>query len=120
MDETQLEKLTRACVIIGQNVASAVEGIKAAMAALQANELAFSCGCESADDMRDRLNALLRDFSEAEATGYLSTYADEAEPIPPPKKTPRPPKRTGPINKANYTANRPPRMARSSCNNFKR
>ena len=32
------------------------------------------------------------------------------------KKSPRPPKRLGPVNKANYAANRPRRVARSNCN----
>ena len=118
MDETQMEDLKRACVIIGRNISSAVDSIKAAMAALQAKELAFSFGFDSADDMRESLNALIRDFTAAEEA--ISSFADEAEPIPPQKKPPRPPKCLGPVNKANYTANRPPRMARSSCNNMKR
>lgn len=118
MDETQMEELKRALVVIGENIAAAVDGIKAMMDTLQAAD--FFGGCESADDMQDRFAALLRDFSEAEATGYLPALVDEADPIPPTKKPPRPPKRTGPVNKANYTANRPPRVARSSCRSIKR
>ncbi len=118
MDETQMEELKRALVVIGENIAAAVDGIKAAIDALQVAD--FFGGCESVEDAQDRFAALLRDFSEAEATGYLSALADEADPIPPTKKPPRPPKRTGLVNKANYTANRPPRVARSSCRTIKR
>ena len=36
MDETQMEELKRALVVIGENIAAAVDGIKAAIDALQA------------------------------------------------------------------------------------
>lgn len=119
MDETQMEELKRALAVIAENVAAAVDGIKAAIDALQVADI-FG-GCESLEDAQDSFAALLRGFSEAEVTDYLSTLVEEVASIPPPtKKPPRPPKRTGPVNKANYTANRPPRVARSSCRTIKR
>jgi hypothetical protein len=36
MDETQMEELKRALVVIGENIAAAVDGIKDAIAAMQA------------------------------------------------------------------------------------
>ncbi len=55
-----------------------------------------------------------------DASAYFAEIAEEMADIPPPRKLPRPPKRTGPVNKANYTANRPPRVARSTCRKIRR
>lgn len=49
-----------------------------------------------------------------EAYENLADYADDIADIDK-EEIPRPPKRIGPVNKANYTYNRPQRRARSSC-----
>lgn len=64
----------------------------------------------------------LADLNEQWAKSEFSMAELGCDPVDTPmtQKAPRPPKCLGPVNKANYTANRPPRVARSSCRTSKR
>lgn len=54
-----------------------------------------------------------------EAYDLLADYGADPADIDK-EEIPRPPKRIEPVNKANYTYNRPQRRARSSCHTIKR
>lgn len=115
MDDLQMEKVRTACVIMGCALADAMEAVMrvaAAFAAVDDKSMSIQTGGE---DERDPVEELLRSIEEMRTMYGMADMADEPADIPRPKKIPRPPKRTGPVNKANYTANRPPRVARSCC-----
>ena len=118
MTEQQAEKLCSACVVIGDAVTAATQITKDMTAALNAlMEKNMGLGTEAAREEErptDDLEEFLRAFEEW-ATSTLAYYGTDPAEIIVVKKTPRPPKRTGPVNKANYSANRPARRARSSC-----
>ena len=117
MIEQPLEETARACVIISGyfwSVAEAIEYLADAAAAFGAKAI----GTETAvlwEDKSDPIEALRRAIEEKEKISELAYMAEEPADIEPPRKTPRPPKRLGPVNKVNYAENRPPRRARSSC-----
>lgn len=117
------ERLKSACVVIGEAIQIAVEALGAVAAAFGTGDIVEAAGavcriwCDKNDD---GCAELARRFDEIRAMQELADYAEESEPIPPPKKIPRPAKYIGPVNKANYTANRPHRVARSSCRTIKR
>lgn len=119
MTEQQTEELRSACVVLCNAVAFAAQVAKDLTAALSAmTEKAMGIGVvivweeEKPTDLRE---ALLRAIEEINTTCPIADFAeDPAEKIVV-KKLPRPQKRIGPINKANYSANRPARRARSSC-----
>ena len=67
-------------------------------------------------ELAERFKTLNDAYFQSEFS--LAEFAEDLVAIPTPQK--RPPKRIGPVNKANYTANRPPRVARSSCRTIKR
>lgn len=119
MIESKLEKLAHACAIISgyaaEGILEAMEQLTAAFAAYEAKVTGISTDI-SWDDTRDPLEELRR-LAEGmkEMDSLLSAMAEEPADIETPRKVPRPPKRLGPVNKANYTTNRPPRRARSSC-----
>ena len=124
MDDMQMEKLKSVCLIIVGSVQSAVEALRAAAAAFEAACVAKAMDVDLGqvwkDGEQDALEALRRAMNEVGGsidTELLQEMAELAEDMPPiiHKKIPRPPKYLGPINKANYAANRPPRRARSSC-----
>lgn len=119
MNDEQMEELARACVIIGENLSRAFEAFAAAISLFADNitdivdDVADHYGC---NDMQELLQLL-----EKTKEQYIDDFADDLSVITPIKtKLPRPPKRIGPVNKANYIANRPPRVARSSCRTIKR
>lgn len=114
-----MEKLEHICVIAGCDIydlAAAMDQLAAFATAFEAAamEIAAASIWEN-DKERDMLEALRQAGMELEPIDSLAAMAEEPADIPPPKKMPRPPKRAGPVNKANYAANRPQRRARSSC-----
>lgn len=128
MDDLQMEKLKSACVIAGESIARAAEAFIAAAEAFEAAEIAKALRVGLSriyeDEKHREFAELMRRIGElggdidAEVLQELAEIAEEIP--PPPKKTPRPPRRIGPVNKANYTANRPPRVARSHLRCMKR
>lgn len=64
--------------------------------------------------MYDELEELLQAIERMNETECLADYAEDIADIDK-EEIPRPPKRIGPVNKVNYTYNRPQRRARSSC-----
>ena len=126
MDDLQIEELKRACVIISegfQRVADALGILAAALGTAAANAMDIDPQAETWDDDKcDTIADLRRRLEEMyalHAKGEFTEMAEVSADIPPPKKIPRPPKRLGPVNKENYAANRPLRMARSNCRNIK-
>lgn len=66
----------------------------------------------SMDDMPGAF-AALQEAGRRLAAAIAEAVAEVVE--PPRPEIPRPPKCLGPVNKANHTASRPPKRARSSC-----
>lgn len=126
MTDSQMERLKDACVIICEGLKREIEAFAAAAAAFEtaacADALGVDLGRVWEDKGSEEYEELLRRIKEiggATTLDDLSLLSDASEDILPPKKIPRPPRRTGPINKANYTANRPARKARSCCRKIK-
>lgn len=120
MTDSQWEILKKACVIMCEGLKRAMEAFVAAAAAFETSACADALGVDLGrvweDKWSEGYEELRRRIEEIVGTAAL---ADDKEDILPPKKIPRPPRRTGPINKANYTANRPARKARSCCRKIK-
>lgn len=114
MDEIQKAELERAVVIVSESLAKAAAALTEAMFIVAAGL------SEMMDDICDHYEVdsadeLLQAIERIKAMADMGNLADDLDDIIiPAKKLPRPPKRIGPANKANYTANRPKRMARSS------
>lgn len=123
-DEQTLKKIGSAFLIISDeftNLSDAFQALNDAMVAMAAGvEPEAEKWVEYKYDPIEELRRLLGDMDKEKAMAELAELAEEPADIPPPRKLPRPPKKTGPVNKANYTANRPPRVARSSCRIIKR
>lgn len=119
MYDRQMENLARVCLIIGDEFTKIADAIKGISAIAAAKSIGFGTGSQYEEKI-STLADLQQEFCEAVAMYELIELAQEPEDIPPPKKIPRPAKYLGPVNKANYTANRPPRRARSSCYIMKR
>lgn len=119
MDDLQLERLKSVCVIIAEGFQRAAEAFRAAAAAFEAEAVAEALSVDFGYKA-DEYEELLRRIGELGTVVTLDNLEEAPEDIPQHRKMPRPPKRTGPVNKANYTANRPPRVARSSCRTIKR
>lgn len=122
--ESALEIAGRVCLIISDEFTKVADAAKAFNDALAAKAAGIELEAETWDDDKcDPMADFLSRFEELRAQYLMDEMAEIAEDpaiIPQPRKTPRPPKRTGPVNKANYTANRPHRVARSSCRTIKR
>lgn len=88
-----------------------IEAISCAAAQEKEMELyrELQAGAETRDPFAELLQAM-----EQSLQAELAELAEDMPPLPPPK-IPRPPKYLGPVNKANHTASKPPRRARSSC-----
>lgn len=129
MTDSQMERLKDACIIIGESLQGAAEALRSIAAAFEAERVAKAMDVDLGriwkDVEQDAMDALMRKMNEIGGgidTELLQEIAEFAEDMPPiiRKKIPRPPKRLGPINKANYSANRPARRARSNCRTMKR
>ena len=129
MDDRLTELLARPCVIICESLQGAAEALRSVAVAVETALTARAFGvdlvCIWKDGEWDAMDALRRAMNETGGgidTETLQEFAEMAEDMPPiiTKKMPRPPKSLGPVNKANYAANRPPRVARSSCRTIKR
>lgn len=128
-----LEELNRALVIIGdsfQQVAKAAASAARAIAAATMEAISYTSAQEkemelyrelqAGADIQDPFAELQQAAEKVAAQDFLDALAELAElalDMPPylHQKPPRPPKYLGPVNKANHTASRPPRRARSSC-----
>lgn len=119
MDDLQIEELKRACVVIGEAIDRVAETIRVVIDGMVAAAMEVAEAHKQEDDYRNPLEDLKRVIDNMDATDWLAQIANAPEDLPPPKKILRPPKRLGPVNKANYAANRPPRRARSNCRNIK-
>lgn len=115
MSDLQIEELKRACVAICEAIDRATEMIRVVIDGMVAAAMEVAEAHKQEDDYRNLLEDLNRVIDNMDATDWLAQIANDPVDIPPPKKIPRPPKRLGPVNKANYAANRPPRRARSNC-----
>lgn len=124
-----MERLKDACIIIDESLQGVAEALRSIAAAFETAQIAkamdVDLGSIWKDGEQDAMNALMRKMNEIGGgidTEMLQELAEMVEDMPPivHKKMPRPPKYIGPVNKANYTANRPPRRARSNCRVVKR
>lgn len=118
MDELSnaLQQVARAAKSVGIAITAAAAGVGAGRAAHEkVMELYRALQAEAVN--RDPIAELLQAMEFMEAQAQMMELAEQAADMPriSTKKTPRPPKCLGPINKANHTASRPPRRARSSC-----
>lgn len=115
MNRDKLEELTRCAIIIGEHMAAVAKAAAKAIAnhgdypSDTADEMADYFGVNSMDELLQAIECIKEQCSMAD-------YADDVAEIDQPEK-PRPPKKIGPVNKANYVHNRPQRIARSCCHN---
>lgn len=114
MNDEKLAELNQAFATFGECVAKAAEALA------QAIVIVAYILPEMIDDLCDHyevdnVQELQQAFERIQAPADMADLADDLDEIIPTKKLPRPPKRIGPVNKANYAANKPPRVARSSC-----
>ena len=65
------------------------------------------------DDIVDALFSMTENLPDLETLQNMLDYTYQE--VIPKRELPRPPRYLGPVNKANYTANRPMRRARSNC-----
>lgn len=116
------DRLRIAVLIIAKATKDIGAYIKAAVDSIAANCVIVASEQEA--DKNRYYEDLIRALNEfgGNISERMQELAEMAEDLPPitKKKIPRPPKSIGPVNKANYTANRPPRNARSSCRIIKR
>lgn len=115
MDNEQYEEFLQNCIIVGECLARAAEAAARAMIIAQgyiADIVADMCDIYYVVDPREELQQAIE---RIKAMADMDDLADDLDDIIPTKKLPRPPKRLGPVNKANYSHNRPQRRARSSC-----
>lgn len=119
MNDEQWEELQRACVIVGESMAKAAAAAVEAMVIVAANisDIVADVCDHYEDDPREEL---LKAIERIKELADQDNLADDLDDFIPAKKLPRPPKRLGPVNKANYSHNRPQRRARSSCRTIRR
>lgn len=118
MNEEQMEALGRACMIIGESLSRAFDEIAAAIALFADNIT------DIVDDVMvyyevDSVDEFQRAIERIKESANLADYAEEIADIDR-EEIPRPPKKIGPVNKVNYTYNRPQRRARSNCHSVRR
>lgn len=120
MDEPKIETIARNLVIVAESMAIATRRLRENLEAFEETKLREAIAQIEEYEILDPFARLLEAMSEIRKQVLLEEFAVELEDIEAPKKTPRPPKRIGPVNKANYTANRPRRVARSCLCNMRR
>lgn len=111
-----LQRIARAAKSVGIAITAAAAGVGAYRAAIE-KETEFYRTLQAEATNRDPIAELLQAVDFMEAQAQITELAELIDDIPllPPPKILRPPKYLGPVNKANHTASRPPRRARSSC-----
>ena len=121
MDDQQLERLTNACIVLGEGITKTVESMRALLEAMLLEKYNGTFGItkdeKEPDDPMSALARALIEMGGGIDSELLQEFAELAADMPPiiRKKMPRPPKSLRPTNKVNYTANRPVRRARSNC-----
>ena len=124
MEQQAIKETGCVCLIIGDEFTRLADALKAFNDALVAKDVGVEPEAEKWVEVKcnpiEELRRLLGDMDKENAMVEFADLAEEPADIPPPRKIPRPPKHTGPVNRSNYTANRPPRVARSSCRTIKR
>lgn len=126
-DEQPLKNMGVVLIIVGDEFTRLTDALKAVNDALVAEAVVgakraaetMADICDPIADLRKRIEEMHKTYAMGEFED-LAELAEEPADIPPPRKLPRPPKKTKPVNKANYTANRPPRVARSRCRTIRR
>lgn len=115
MDKPKIEAIARNLVIVAESAAIATRRLREALAAYEEAILREAIGRIEEDEKCDPFAELLQAMAEIDRQCLMEELAADPAELEMPLKLPRPPKRTGPTNKTNYTTNRPPRHARSSC-----
>lgn len=118
MDKSELETVARILVLVAESAAIAARRLREAMAAFEEATLREAIVQIEENENCDPFAELLQakeEIRERCLMDELAAFAEDPAHLKPPRKVPRPPKRLGPVNKANHTASRPPRRARSSC-----
>ena len=118
MDEQKIEALTKGIVIAGEAAAQAARRFREAQAAYLEDKTREAIAEIEEEQKPDQITALLQAMEELQErclVDELAAFGYDPADLETPRKVPRPPKRLGPVNKANHTASRPPKRARSSC-----
>lgn len=119
MTDEQWKELQRACALAVEHTSKATAAVAEAFAIVAgnlSNIVADVCDHYEVDS----LEKLLQAIEKLKESGNLVDLADDLDEFAPAPKLPRPPKRIDPVNRPNYTANRPQRRARSSCRIYRR
>lgn len=118
MEKQKIEAIARSVVIVGEAAAQAARRLREALVAFEEATIREAICRIEEDENRDPFAELLQVMEEIRERcllDELAAFAEDPADIETPRKVPRPPKRLGPVNKANFTASRPPKRARSSC-----
>jgi hypothetical protein len=115
MDEPKIEAIAINLAIACESVALATMQLREALAAFEEATLRAAIGRIEEDEKCDPFATLMEAMSEIDKQLLMDELAEGPADLETPRKILRPPKRTGPVNKANHTMRRPPRRARSSC-----
>lgn len=91
------------------------ETIEQTLAKFEGLNLVMEDTAAAIDLLRDRVREMAEAWED-----FMQEYADEAQPLQRPAKLLRPPRCIGPKNKAATRAQRPARVARSSCRKIRR
>ena len=115
MDTPRLETIARNLVKLAESLAGPTKQLREAAEAIEEAAIKAAILQIEEDEKVDPMAELLRAMREIQEQLLMEELAVDPADLEVPRKMPRPPKRLGPVNKANYTASRPPRRARSSC-----
>ena len=118
MDDPKIEAIARSVVIVGEAAAQATRRLREALVEFEEATIREAICRIEEDESRDPFAELLQAMEEIRERcllDELAAFGEDPADLEIPRKVPRPPKRLGPVNKANFTANRPPKRARSSC-----
>ena len=106
-----IERLRKVCKMIADSFEKFDIEIKAVAVNVQNMSVSFDAAVVNVVENIEN-EELLRQFGEAQEE-WLADIANEQLDVPKRQKLQRPPKCIKPINRANYIANRPQRVARS-------